>query len=97
MSKQNTTVVIDQGQQAPFGLVQVMILCGVFAVIIHYFWQIVAVAAIALTVFIFWLLFRDQKLRSQELLARADEQNRQYLAGDPRGIFGDISHDEGSQ
>lgn len=95
MSTNTNVVVIDQNQQAPFGFVSVMIVCGFVALVLHFFWYIVAIAAIGLTGFIFWLLFRDQKLRNMELSVRADEQNSQYLAGDPRGIFGD--NHEGSQ
>lgn len=88
MSTNQNTIVIDGGQQAPFGFIPVLIVCGFIALVIHFFWYIVAVGTIGLTGFIFWLLWRDQQLRSRELLARAKEQDRQYLAGDPRGTYG---------
>lgn len=93
MSTNTNVVIVDQNQQAPFGFVAVMIVCGFVALVLHFFWYIVAVAAIGLTVFVFWLLFQEQQLRSREVSVRAQEQNSQYLAGDPRGIFGDFDHE----
>lgn len=90
MKSFNNVVIVQQSAREPFnfGFVPMLICVGFLCLIINYFWQIVAVAAVVLVMFVFYLLFRDQQLRRRELAMRADEQNRQFLAGDPRGVYG---------
>ncbi len=92
MSTNTNVVLVEQRDTTSVGALPVLILCGICAVIIAYFWQIVIIAGLSLVAFVAWLLFRDQQLRSRELSMRADEQNRMYLAGDERGVFGEQGH-----
>lgn len=96
MKQQNNMIVVGQTQPVGFGAVALFILCGTIAVIAQYFWQIIAFAACVLVIFVFCLLFGDQQLRRRELAMRADEQNRQFLEGDLRGLYGDATN-EGPQ
>lgn len=88
MSTNTNVVVVERSENAPLGFVGVFVILGLICVVVTYFWQIVIFAGLVFVGFVIWLLFRDQQLRNKELSARADEQNRMYLEGDQRGVFG---------
>jgi len=85
----NVVVVEQQRDPISIGIGPVLCLIAIIAVVATYFWQILAIAGVLFTGFVLWMLWRDQQLRARDLAVRADEQNRQFLQGDPRGIFGD--------
>lgn len=91
----NNIVVIAERRQEPFGAVALFVLVGIVALIVAYFWQIVIVLIGLLTVFIFWLLFQDRKMRMAQIKARADQQLQWLAEGDPRGIYGNEFSREG--
>lgn len=82
-------ILIEQRDTTSVGALPVLILCGICAVIVAYFWQIVILAGLVLVGTVVRLLIRDQQLRAEELSVRADEQNRMFLDGDERGVYGD--------
>lgn len=84
----NTVVVEQQREPIVLGGVAMFLLIGILALIVQFFWQIVIVLGFVLTVFVVWLLWRDQQLRARDIALRADEQNRMVLEGDERGIYG---------
>lgn len=93
MKNVQNVVVVQQREPVTVGLISMLLLAGVIALIIQYFWYIVILALVGFVSFVFWLLLRDHQLRARSIAVRADEQNRMFLAGDPRGMYGDF--DEG--
>lgn len=90
---QNVVVVQQHDKDIEVGFITLMLLAGVIALVIQYFWAVATVfALIGASVFIYMRL-TEQALRSRKLAVDADRQNRQFLQGDPRGMYGDF--DEG--
>lgn len=85
----NVVVVEQQREPANFGFVAALLLAGMVALLVQYFWHIVIVVGLILTVAVVHLLVQDHRLRAREVALRADEQNRLFLQGDPRGVYGD--------
>lgn len=87
----NTQIVVVEQQREPFefGFVPVMIVCGMVALVVTHFWQIVAVSALILAAVMVLRAMSTQERRERGLRERADRQDRMFAAGDPRGVFGD--------
>ena len=88
----NTNVVVIEGQREPtsitFGVVVVAIIF--FGLVINYFWHILAILGLVFICLAVWRAESRTRRQQHALAARADHQNSQFLAGDPRGIYGDV-------
>lgn len=93
MNDNTQVVIVDQSEQMPFGLVSLLIICGFVALAIEYFWQLIAIAFIVYVAVHVYRRFKAEDARQRQLLADAELQNRQFIAGDPRGIYGDFDHE----
>lgn len=95
MKQQNNVVIVGQSGGVNIGFFSVLLLAWAVIIFFQYFWYILAGIAVvsigALAYRAMWL----QSRREHALRARADQQNRQFLEGDPHGLFGDF--DEGPQ
>lgn len=89
-SMNTNVVVIEQRQTPEFGFVALMIVCGIVALIIKYFWFILAGAALAVVLMLVWKSSQQLVARDRRLAAQAELQNRQVHTGDPRGTYGDF-------
>lgn len=85
MSANQNVVIVQQSQPQAFGFVALMIVCGIVALIIKYFWFILFAALILGGL----LMYYRSTLEPRRLAATAELQNKQYLVGDPRGTFGE--------
>lgn len=85
----NTNVVVVGQQPTNFGAVALFFLIGTVCLIAQYFWCILAVAALVTVGLLAYRAMTLQARRERALAARADRQNRLFLAGDQRGIYGD--------
>lgn len=88
-TNQQVVVINQQADPVSFGFIPVMILCGVFALIITYFWQVLFVSALILAASLLWRAMAMERRRAEALRTNADRQDRMYLAGDERGVFGE--------
>lgn len=91
----NVVVVEQQGQPGVIGFFTFMLLAGIVALFIQYWYIWLPVVA---TGFALWATRQALMLEAQRkraLAARADYQHSLFCAGDPRGIYGDDY--EGSQ
>jgi hypothetical protein len=85
----NQVVVVNQGDEMSFGFVPLMVVCGVVALIINYFWPILIVSSLLVAASLLWRASILERRRAAVLAARAERQDRQFLAGDERGVFGE--------
>ena len=92
----NQVVVIQQQKLDPisFGFVPVMILCGVVALVITYFWQILFVTLAVGGIYLAHRWIQVKRQADQELADRAVTQNQMFLAGDVRGTVGVFDGEE---
>lgn len=87
MTKVNNTQVVVIGQEpAEFGFVPLMIVCGVVALIVTNFWQILTVSAVLLAIFMLWRAVSIERRRENALRARADQQDAAFLATGDLGV-----------
>lgn len=90
-------MVVDNGQREPIsiGFFQVLAFAAFVGLVITYFWQLLAISIICGFGVMLWRSELQQRRAEHRLRARADYQDRLFLEGDPRGIYGD--GDEGPQ
>ena len=85
----NIVVVQEQREPVTIGFISVLLLAAFVGLVATYFWQILA-CCLVLTVGILAVRAEMRHRRSQQRLSnQADYQNRLYLEGDPRGVYGD--------
>lgn len=86
----NNVVVVEQDRQpVAIGLFAVLLLAAFVGLVIAYFWQILVISGLLLAAVWVSRSFDAQRRREQAICDRADRQDRLYLEGDPRGIFGE--------
>lgn len=72
------------------GLFRVLLLLGI---VVKFWWLIVVVVTVVCAGYVVWsarqLHHEQQRRQHAALVARADEQHAQVLAGDERGVYGD--------
>lgn len=90
----NTNVVVVQqcDKDVKIGLVSLMLIAGLIAVVIQFWWQIMIISAVFTALVWSFMRWREQALQQVELAARADQQHQWLMENDPRGIYGD-SHE----
>lgn len=88
MSTKNTQIVVIGQQQEPaeFGFVPLMIVCGVVALIVSNFWQILTVSAVLLAIFMLWRAVSIERRKENALRARADQQHAMFMATGDLGV-----------
>ena len=82
-------IVGAQPQPTNLGIGAVFGFLALIALIATYFWQIFLIVVAVGVCLIAWLLLSDSRLKRDALAYDADRQNRLFIAGDPRGIYGD--------
>lgn len=84
----NVVVVEQQGQPVVIGFFTFMLLAGVVALFIQYWYIWVPVLATGLALWATRRALMLEAQRKQALAARADQQTDWLIQGDPRGIYG---------
>ena len=89
MNETNVVVINSQRDPINIGFFQVLAFAAFVGLVIAYFWQILVVAIVAGFGLMLWRSEMQHRRRELGLSSRADYQDRLYLEGDPRGIYGD--------